>query len=442
MRVMHVPFGYFPDPVGGTEHYVRSLIHCLRQLGVVNAVLAPGSQQAEYRDQDSAVYRYRASPDLDLPALYAREDPAALTQALGALDAWQPEVLHVHALTAASGPALIEAAKARGISTVLTCHTPTLSCQRGDLMRHGRELCDGRLDLARCTACVWQQHGMPAAIAHLLAALPAFCEGLSRVGVLPERARRAAALPGLMARTHAAVRRALDAADHIVAVCQWVYELLRGNGVAAPRLSLSRQGVPMDVSAPPQRTPSRGHVIALGRAHPTKGFDVLLRALDDPAAAHIEAELYLVAQDEDAACVAELEALGRRLGPRLRIIRNAPRATVLRALAEAAVLVIPSRWPETGPLVMLEALQLKVPVLASDRGGMAEVLPGYRACRLFRTEDAAHLRSQLLAMHAQALPVQEAVRDMPSVAAEHHGLYARLCGRPAHSGAALPVAHA
>jgi glycosyltransferase involved in cell wall biosynthesis len=40
----------------------------------------------------------------------------------------------------------------------------------------------------------------------------------------------------------------------------------------------------------------------------------------------------------------------------------------------ARALVIPSRWPEGQPLVMLEALAAGLPVIGSDIGGIGEVL--------------------------------------------------------------------
>ena len=41
MKVLHVPFGYYPDPVGGTEVYVAELASALRRLGIDSAVAAP-----------------------------------------------------------------------------------------------------------------------------------------------------------------------------------------------------------------------------------------------------------------------------------------------------------------------------------------------------------------------------------------------------------------
>lgn len=48
-----------------------------------------------------------------------------------------------------------------------------------------------------------------------------------------------------------------------------------------------------------------------------------------------------------------------------------------RIAQEALVVVAPSRWPETGPLVIAEAMAAGVPVIASDRAGAAgRIVPG------------------------------------------------------------------
>ena len=53
MRVVHVPFGYFPDPVGGTEVYVAELARGLQSRGIESVVAAPArSLGSERYDHD------------------------------------------------------------------------------------------------------------------------------------------------------------------------------------------------------------------------------------------------------------------------------------------------------------------------------------------------------------------------------------------------------
>lgn len=58
---------------------------------------------------------------------------------------------------------------------------------------------------------------------------------------------------------------------------------------------------------------------------------------------------------------------------RVRMTGYAPRASVLAAMAEAAVTVVPSRWPEPFGLVALEAMASGSALVTTREGGLPEV---------------------------------------------------------------------
>ena len=58
MKVVHVPFCFFPDPVGGTELYVQSLARAQRQRGVSAIIAAPGSRSEQYEHDGLLVRRF------------------------------------------------------------------------------------------------------------------------------------------------------------------------------------------------------------------------------------------------------------------------------------------------------------------------------------------------------------------------------------------------
>jgi glycosyltransferase involved in cell wall biosynthesis len=83
-------------------------------------------------------------------------------------------------------------------------------------------------------------------------------------------------------------------------------------------------------------------------------------------------DIYGIAQD------GAKEAYGARLraraaeDPRLRLLPTLPGDQVLQTLAEYDVLLVPSAYVETGPLVVLEAFAAGIPVIGSRLGGIAE----------------------------------------------------------------------
>jgi glycosyltransferase involved in cell wall biosynthesis len=63
--------------------------------------------------------------------------------------------------------------------------------------------------------------------------------------------------------------------------------------------------------------------------------------------------------------------------------------------ASLDALVVPSTWYENTPFVVLEAFAAGVPVIASDLGGLSEVVRHEQDGLLFRAGDAAALRAAI-----------------------------------------------
>jgi hypothetical protein len=58
MKVIHVPFSYHPDPVGGTELYVEALARQQIREGMESLVAAPAQRPDAYRHRDVSVRRF------------------------------------------------------------------------------------------------------------------------------------------------------------------------------------------------------------------------------------------------------------------------------------------------------------------------------------------------------------------------------------------------
>src|SRR5437773_2870350 len=100
MKVLHVPYTFHPDPMGGTEVYVEGLIRQLRVLGIASAVAAPASQDDAYEYRGILVRRYGISPKpRNLQALYGEGDMDATINFSRILEMVQPINVHVLALS-------------------------------------------------------------------------------------------------------------------------------------------------------------------------------------------------------------------------------------------------------------------------------------------------------------------------------------------------------
>ena len=378
MKVVHVPFGYYPDAGGGTEVYVAELARGLRARGVESVVAAPSASPTpeRYEHAGTPVYRFTMSPVADVDDLYGDGDVQA-ARAIGAiLDDVRADVLHLHAFTRAASLRAARAARRRGLSVVFTYHTPTASCVRGTLLRDGHEPCDGALIAQRCTACLLESRGVPLAAREALSRAPsAFGSAIGATGISGRWATALRARELTVAR-HGTFRQLLSEANAVVAVCEWVRALLLRAGAAPARLMLSRQGTPARVVSvrPPRDAGDTLRAAFIGRLHPTKGVHVIVSALAATPRLPLTLDVFGIAQEPEGERYRdELRAISKD-DPRIRFCPPLPGGRVVDTLASYDLTAVPSQWLETGPLTVLESFAAGVPVVGSNLGGIAELV--------------------------------------------------------------------
>ena len=381
MKVVHVPFCYWPDPVGGTEVYVESLAKQQQQQGLQILVAAPAELNQAYSYSGLKVRRFPVTQRVqDVADLYGEGDALAAEAFGRILEEERPDLVHLHAFTHGASLRLVREAKKREISVIFNYHTPTVSCQRGTLMRWGSEACDGVLDVTRCTRCTLHGHGMSRLSSVIASSIP------SAVGRALGAMRAsggvwtAARMTELVRVRQNAFRSLMAEVDHIIALCQWVKDVLLRNGVPGEKITVSRQGLCQSVDNAGRhslvsRERKEGLRIAfLGRLDPTKGAHILIQALKQAPELAIELDVYGIAQGVAGTAylgsLKQLAAGDRRVAFRDPI----PASEIVTRLRDYDVLAVPSQWLETGPMVVLEAFAAGVPVIGSNLGGIAELV--------------------------------------------------------------------
>jgi glycosyltransferase involved in cell wall biosynthesis len=438
VKVLHVVYSYPPDPPGGTEIYVATLVRALQGLGVSSVIAAPASQDAAYEHEGTPVRRFATMRGpMPLEALYGVDDAAAASFAR-VLDDERPRVLHMHALTSACSSKLIDLARARGIATVLTYHTPTVSCTRGTLMRFGASACEGRLDVRDCTACTLEGLGAARSVGHAVSLMPrSLTAWAGRHGT--GGAWTALRMPSLVSARHQEIRRALGSADRVVSLTPWVARVLQINGVTPDKIVASAHGVDVPAARADESAPSatgRVRLVHLGRLDPAKGTAVLLRALRAAPDLPIDLDVFGVVQSETGTAIRQgLDALADG-DDRIRLRAPLPHADVMAALPSYAAVVVPSQGMETGPLVVPEAFAAGVPVVGSHLGGIADKVRDGVDGLLVRPHDSPVAWGEALrrlVTDAQLLPaLRRGVRpprSMADVAADMTAIYRELGAR-------------
>ncbi len=376
MRIVHVPYTYYPDPVGGTEIYVEQLASSLRAHEIESVIVAPGKMDAAYKYADTRVYRIGVTDAVrDLNELYGEGDVDAARAFEKILQREKPDVVHLHAFTRIVSVRLAQISHAHNIPVVFTYHTPTVSCLRSGLMLWGREVCDGKLDADRCTRCRLHSLGLPKPAATLFARVPQPLRAAvqHRQGGVYTALR----MRDLVARQHAAFHALMENVDLIIVLCGWTHRVLLNNGVTPEKIRIVPHGLANEPGERVRVEHNRARadalrVVTLGRLEPIKGIDLMVHALRALPTHSITLDIYGISQSETETPYArELGQLIQR-DERIRLLPPVPHAQVISLLSQYDVLAVPSQWLETGPLVVLEGFAAGLPIVGSNLGGIAE----------------------------------------------------------------------
>lgn len=394
LKVLHVSFTFAPDPVGGTEVYVEFLAKLLRPHGIESIIAAPSAKgiNEAYEQNGLSVRRYRSaleSPHM-LRELYGTGDPDAALAFARILDEETPDIVHLHAFTRAVSILLVRAAKERGILTFFTYHTPTASCQRGTLILQGKEICDGVLDVHRCTDCSLANQGLSRSVSKPLSYVPPLIARMLERANMSGGLWTALRMADLVRGSADAFHMLVSEVDGIIALREWVRALLIHNGAPETKITLSAHGLAGNETKPPplidpDAVPLR--VAFFGRADRVKGIDTIIKAVRGAPKLSVQLDLYGITQNPaDEAYRIELEAMAGQ-DTRIRFLPPIPHESVVALLASYHLLAVPSRWMETGPLVVLEAFAAGTPVLGSNLGGIAEWITHEKNGLLVHFED-------------------------------------------------------
>jgi glycosyltransferase involved in cell wall biosynthesis len=358
--------------------YVSGLARELRQLGHEVWIAAPYEGEGEKHDEYEGIPVYRYPADT-IPRKHSGDAPpkTQIPASVGLLAGWvkkiHPDLVHFHSWTSGAGEPHLRRIHADGTPVYLTIHTPSAFCVRGTMLRWEQTVCDGQMRPVRCSACYFQKRGLPKPLAWMAAVAAAM---LPLAGaVLPGRLGTAAGLPRSLRLRRRQLEDTWKICRQVVAVCHWVEDALLENGCPRDKLRLSRQGcdTPESKTALPSgEVRPMKRIGFLGRLDPVKGVIILINAVKRlPRSLPIEVELKGIPQSEDY-----LRALKEMIrdDPRLRLVEPSPPNLVHAWLKSLDLLVVPSLWLETGPLVIYEAFAAGVPVVGARRGGIAELV--------------------------------------------------------------------
>jgi glycogen synthase len=340
------------DPVGGMQTHTGELTRELDRRGhrqIVVTTRPPGAPATSPLGRRGTVVR------LGLPVPWFRQCYSVFAAGVVHRLSAGADVLHAHlGEDIAVAPIALIAARRHGIPLVLTVH---------------------------CS------------VQHTLTTGGARSRALRTVGGFAERV---------------GVRRA----DGVITLTSRLAAALTADGVPAGRVHVVPSGLNPSLFEAPQRLEDpipgvpRPRVLFVGRLHRQKGVDVLLRAL--ARLGHREIQLVVAGDGPERMRAGRL---ARELGisDRVHVLGFVPHARIPSLLGTADVVVLPSRYEELGT-ALVEAMYARVPIVASDTGGIPELVTSGVHGLLVPPEAPGALAAaidRLLSRRAEALVLAE-----------------------------------
>ncbi len=445
MKVALFVHCFFPDHFYGTETYTLQLAKRLRESAVdafVVTAIFPGENA-----QPAFVRRYEVDgvpvisfdknvlPNTRIKDTYYHEAMRVPLREL--LSEARPDLIHVTHLVNHSA-VLLEVAAELGIPCVATFTDFFGFCFNNKLEGADGELCAGPSPSRRnCMACYLKAVAGQSAVSKPLQWAARL--GANRWGALAlDKSRKLSAyrhgeVDGLVEDLRLRPDILAACYDHYqaaIAPTRFLETAYRSNGFKKPMLR-SWFGVDFDRSPKAARPDGAKAIFGfIGQLAPHKGTDLLIEAFNRLPPGSSELHIYGPA-DQDPVFMARLRELNSKSDVRF-LGTFAPERT--RAILDTLdVLVIPSRWYENSPLVLLNALASHTPVLVSDVEGMTEFVDegvnGYAVARGSITALESGLR-RFIDDPGLATRLGEKTsfeRDTRAMVDDVIGLYRRVC---------------
>ncbi len=393
MKIILASAWYLPDSVGGTEIYTNELAKYLIKNGHSVKVFTPRfnldlSENDTFEGVPISRYAITSGPEKNVVSGSAPE--TNLNDFTNLVKQFNPDVYHQQTLTWACGKYHLKAVKESGFKTVLTAHIPGIICLNNEMLRMGKTVCSGIISENPCFAChLHVSKKLPIPISYLL-------DKISQV--LPDSLKRGKPIFNVLNQKIDELLYVNKYSDKVIAVCQWLFDSLKLNGLDESKLLLSRQGVDLNKYQLKKNSTisnNKLRLLFIGRITSVKGIHILIQAVQKLNADLVDLVIVGKAIPEDL----EYESYWKSKSNASSNIEWKGRLNpeeINLEFEKADILCVPSIWLETGPLVVYEANAKGLPVLGSDLGGIAELVQHEKDGFLVRPNNVEELGKAVL----------------------------------------------
>lgn len=362
---------YFPESVGGTEVYIKNLSKELNDKNYEVQVAIP-SLKENYFYEDLKVNCYKPNSDINVAVLRGLSPPDNLISFAELIRKVGPDIVHFHTLGTDCGNFHINTVKKLNIPTLLTVHVPGVLCPRGTFLQWGELPCDRTLKVDKCSECLLNSRGIPKFLSKALVSIQKnesnILTEIPKIGITFNTKKYIADWIDNM-------KLSISGVDHVVVVSEWLIDTIQKNSIETEGLSLSLHGINnLNKGKTLKKKKVNKEIVFsyIGRMDFIKGIHILINSFTALNSNSIKLKLYGVTNSKEERNYMKQMLSNSKNDKRISFegeINDNNRQDIMN---EIDVLIVPSICYETGPMVLLEAYEFKIPVIGSNLGGISE----------------------------------------------------------------------
>jgi len=447
MKIVYVVHEFPPDKIGGTGVALLEVAKDMLTRGHNVWVLAP----QPWLDDDLpsigffdekvdglSVRRLLFSPALSPnPVLYEYYNPVLSVYAKDFLREICPDIIHIYHLLHLSS-SIIDAAKELGIPIILTLTDFWFFCPKWIRLKADGNLCKEDFCWEECIYCLKEQNNVYDRITKVFneRMIKSYVEQVmsnnNKLEFSLINNRQISSLLVSAVGRLPFLKSQLEKVDQIVCRSSFLSKVFLKKGYFRNGFTIVSPGT----NIPPKLGSKKGQISNitfgyLGGGSKHKGAHVLLEAFRQIKSANVNLKLYGDFPNTEYA--RNLRQIARA-DERIDFVGKYEHTELTRLLADIDILVMPSIWYEAYGLSILEAFANKVPVVATDIGGIPEIVHDGHNGLLFKRDDVLGLKQKMERLINEPGLIRKFKENIPRVksaneeSAELLNIYEKLLG--------------
>ena len=396
MKILFVTGNYLPGKKGGIENYTHYLAKLLQQQGMHVEVAALSVQEGHDYIFDEVLVNLTGRSTENFSKLLQEK---------------RFDICHFHEYSSFGGIEIpwFRIAKEFCKKVYFTFHIPYLTCYKGDFRYKGVSDCNTFTDASRCANC------------NLISKMNIGFLQKGPLSVVMEKAMSYSGLTNKFRRRVAARKKDLDAlislCDKVFVLANWFRQLLAENGYASENIVLLPHK-PLKPVLPQDKADNsilKNKLVFIGRVQQIKGLHLLCEAMSLLENKNLQLDVYGDIMEEDyfdsCKAVSDFNYKG-----------TVSQDVLMTQMKNYDFLVLPSVVPEMLPLVILDAFQHELPVIASSSKGNRDVVDSSEKGFLFEYGSAVSLTETIRSAYQKKtagwqphFPANDAAKSMAAL---------------------------